>query len=289
MNKSQFIQAQRRQAQAVADVINVFRGTLGDPEDLVLVPGKAGYYYAQIGGALITARGANVQPIPGLPVLIDRDPLALNQYTIRGADLSAIDGWGGDNYIQVNISPTTNPAWVDQNTLMIGLPLQTDPASDCVILPEFYYPRYGVDTQFPEVNPTTSLLGTLPAATFSKWITVSVNAITGAYAFTVGSDFANDSAVPTAYYSTIAAPWFVLADVRIESDTTAITQNMIYGARRMFLGNSIATSATSGFNRLISSAVVLGAEQSVVISRYIKIEAGGSLTLAPGAQVQILL
>jgi hypothetical protein len=182
----------------------------------------------------VVVRNTNTQAIPGLPILLERDPYNSAGFSVKSADYASIESWTGENYTQINISPSTNPAYVDQSGILVGLPIATDPPSATVFIPAFYYWGATGLTAFAAVT-TTTLLGSLPAAAFSKWITVSVDIATNAYTLTAGADFANDSETPTAFFPAVPSGDIVLGDVRIESSTTAIGQNQISGLRRALL------------------------------------------------------
>lgn len=202
------------------------------------VPNRPGYAYALIGGAIAVVRATKISAVEGLPIFVTTPDISNgNVREAVAVDYDAVDSWDGTSY---DVPPHNHseesgtPVYVTQSQIAVGLPFETNPPSALVIIPQFYYNAQAGLTEFPQTT-TTTLLGLLPASGYSKWVMISVNYVTGAYALTASADWLEGADDPTDYFSAVPAASFILADVRIESNTTVVTQPMIYAQRRAII------------------------------------------------------
>lgn len=236
ITRAQYADVMRRAWQSKKTDPGWVRASLTDPlsDGNVVSDASKGIVWVLVGGVLGRAKNTSVAPFPDLPIFVSKPDIANGGIReVMGVDIDSIDQWAGTNY---NIPPhdhgldSGSPGYISASQISNALAIAQDPPSVYVDIHKFYYYLDRVLTEFTEAT-SASLLSSLPAAGYSRWVTLSFNPTTQAQTITQGNDFISD-ADPTSAYPTVPAGEAVLADVRIESDSTVIVQGTIWGERR---------------------------------------------------------
>jgi len=246
-----------------AQLTDRMNGGTGDAS----VAGRPGYAWALVGNAPTQIRAPSVIPVDGLPVTLHRNSTA-GMFQVKEVNYGAIEGWDGTTFDkahgeQHNIDGG-DPTYIDQRQLLIGLLRAQDTPDGTVIAGPVYYQHNGLIVAFPETDTDDLVASHLPSVSGnSRLVLVSIDSATNTLQYTNGSEFLANFVSPEDYFSSVPAGAVVLGDVRLESDSATVTQDMIDGRRRAFLQSTIAQAPADADYLVKTANATLTAERVV--------------------------
>ena len=246
-----------------AQLTDRMNGGTGDAS----VAGRPGYAWALVGDAPTQIRAPGVIPVDSLPVTLHRNSTA-GMFQVKEVNYGAIEGWDGTTFDkahgeQHNIDGG-DPTYIDQRQLLIGLLRAQDTPDGTVIAGPVYYQHNGLIVAFPETDTDDLIASHLPSVSGnSRLVLVSIDSATNTLQYTNGSEFIANFVSPEDYFSSVPVGAVVLGDVRLESDSTTVTQDMIDGRRRAFLQSTIAQAPADADYLVKTANATLTAERVV--------------------------